>query len=507
MKKKDLVKVSKLGIKLSADSLFGKAVYGNDQFGDSSANNDEIAVPVYNYENLRHVPEINDIVDTNIRAIVQNVTGFGYHFEQISGDQKEYERQLAIVKPLFDDPNEYYETFVTIIKLVSIDRETYGTGYLEVRRNNEGNIARLYHMPAYRIRARKDRIDKKTKNVEQRGYVLLSSDDKPIMYFKNFGDARDLNSETGEYGKVPFNMRASELIEFKHHNTQSKYYGIPQYISAESAIIGNNYASAINNNRFKNNCVPDQLIVVNNGSIISGKEELSEYFRREFKGAENAGKSLLIEIEGYDKSLVSEGLEKATVQVIPLNDWHDADFLEFQANNDIRIRRVFRLSKIIIGETDDVNRASARTAKEIAEEQVFSPIRIEMNEIINQTIIKDILQRHNILDSPAVWFAFDKMTMQDPDYELRKAEVMASTRVASINEIRNLLGLPSYGKEGDKIYNTPIIGISYESIADVLNQTNEEVKSMYLDKLQDILGKNENAEAYKMLLKAFNVID
>jgi capsid portal protein len=513
MSKKESVKVTRLGDNESLfgdSSHFGKTAISQDRpYVDAKAKTDEIAPPAYSYENLALVPETDDVVYSNIRAIVQNVTGFGFRFEQYEGDEKAFEAQKAMIEGLFNKPNENYESFVVISKLISIDRETFGTGYMEVRRDLDKVIKRIYHSPAFRIRARKDRVVEGEIKVERRGYVLLSGkagDTKPIMYFKNFGDERDMNMKTGEYGKVDGALRASELIEFKHYNTKTAYYGIPQYISTESAVIGNNYAATTNNNRFKNNCVPDQLIIVNNGSIVSGKKELNSYFKDEFKGSENAGKSLLIEVEGYDKDAIKDGLEKATVQVVPLNKWNDSDFSKFQERNDLRIRRTFRLSKIILGETDDVNRASATAAKEVAEEQVFNPIRIEMDEIINQTIVADILNRNNVSGTPAVWFSFVKMSIDDSDLRIKRAETMNGTGVGTINEIREELGLPAFGEDSDPIYNTPIRGLQMMMVAEALSEGTEAVKTAQMSRLTEVFKSDKVAEAYKMILAGYGVI-
>lgn len=509
MKQKVKVNITKLGTKDSKDeSLFGKVQATSSQYARSDSKTDEIAEPVYSYENLSKVPETDDIVDSNIRAIAQNVVGFGYRFEQYEGDEASFKAQKALIENVFNNPNEQFESFIVISKLVCIDRETFGTGYIEARRDIDGNIARLYHAPTFRIRARKDKIVPNENVVEKRGYVMVSGkkgDLKPVMYFKNFGDERHMNRETGEYGNVEPALRASELIEFKNHNTKSRYYGVPQYLSTESAIVGNNYASTTNNNRFKNNCVPDQMVIVNNGSIVSGKNELKSYFQNEFKGAENAGKTLLIEVEGYDKDAIREGLEKATVQVVPLNSWKDSDFQKFQDRNDVRIRRSFRISKIILGETDDVNRAAATAAKEIAEEQVFSPIRTEMDEIINQTIVADILKKANVSGTPSVWFAFIKMKIDDPEYRLQLAEKMSSTKVGTINEIRETLGLRAFGDEEDQMYNTPLKSLELMLVMQALDSTTQEVKTAQMAKLEKVFKTGDMAQAYKMILSGYGV--
>lgn len=480
---------------------------------------DQIAPPIYNYDNLHLVANNSDVISSNIRAIEQNTVGFGFGFVPVDDDvikneseQKRYEEQSKILKKFFKNPNDQFQTLTQIFTLALRDREIYGTGYIEVRRNQGGDIIALYHVPAKRIRARKDMVRKEDGEVQKRGYGYYSGKNisgAPTSYFKNFGDERKMDYLTGKYNTTHgYKREASEIIEIRNHSTETIYYGEPQFKPAEQAIVGNVFAATSNNSKFKNNCVPDKIIVVNNGRIVSGKNDLAKYFQNGLKGPDNAGKTILVEVEGDIVGDITKDTQmKSAVTVIDLNKWNEADFMEFMQQNDIRIRRMYRIPKIVLGETEDVNRATANAAKEMAEQQVFSPIRIEIDEIVNRTIVADILGR-NKFNEIVVRFQFNKMLIKDPDYVLNKIGVMNTSGIASINEMRKTLGMPEYNGDGKELADVPVkilsLMIAASIATDNAEATVKETEKIFHNHLVKMAGSNNIAKSLVMMMDAYN---
>lgn len=477
-----------------------------------------IEEPPFDYESLEAVLEKSDVVASNIGAYEQNIVGFGFDVSLVEEveDTKKHIDSVKKIKGLFVDPNRNFESYTSISKRMVRDRETFGTGYYEVVRNIKGEIAELYYIPSKKIRIMRDYFDEETGNLIKMGFAQLENG-SPQIYYKNFGETRSLNWKTGEYSdeKINYNDDATELIPFKIANSYSDYYGVPRYIPAETAVVGNYYASRTNINRFQNNCVPDKLVVVSNGTVISGEQDIRKYFTENFKGADNSGKALLIEVEGYEKDgLGKSGLEKSVVEVIDLNNWKDADFKEYEEKNDSKIRRVFRLNKFITGESEDINRATAIVAKEIAEEQVFNPERIEIDEIINQTIVTDLYFKiSNVKRSESdfginreisvpIKFKYKKMELIDPEIQLKRADSIASTKSGSLNEIRKLQGLEPYE---DELADLPLFIIEQQMIKEAIANINQTATKAVMSQIENVLTKNADGNAIKMLINSYKI--
>jgi|GEM_PF-6002069 len=452
-------------------NLFGRKVVYNKEKAETKqaiqkessiyeGENEHNIVPTpFDMHALAVVPEKSEIVAGNITAMEQNVAGFGWLInaidEELSAEEKmkgAVKKQADAIKEVLTDPNTRHENFVSIGKRIIRDRETFGHGFMEVVRNRKGDIASVYFCPAKNIRKRRDKVVNGKR--EPQGFVQLSGGD-PIMFYRDFGDDRIMDRKTGEYKEVPYERQASELIMVKIHNTHSTYYGVPRYIPAELAITGNHYAAKSNNNRFKNNNVPDYAMIISNGEIIDGEDDIQNYLKENFNRTDGAGRFLVMQVEGEDAGYdPTKPLQRAGIQIVEMNKWKDARWKKYEEANDKKIRRIWRLSPIITGDVENVNRASANAAKEIAEEQVFNPERVEFDELINQTIVQDIIKSKTNSEDVKVRFQWKKMHISYPDLDLKKADRAASTRAGSLNEIRAFIGLPEY--EDDDVADTPI---------------------------------------------------
>ena len=68
----------------------------------------------------------------------------------------------------------------------------------------------------------------------------------------------------------------------------------------------------------------------------------------------------------------------------------DALFLEYLKNNRDIVRGSFRLAPIYTGDTQDYNKATAETAKQITEEQTFEPLREDLADLLNKKLMKEL---------------------------------------------------------------------------------------------------------------------
>lgn len=378
----------------------------------------------FHTENTKNPPtgltfeEMADLVDLNsrlsrcIHTYAMNTVGLGWEVKLKEGvrnsdKSSKAKRQKQLVEDLLSFPSPK-RSFTTIMKLTKSDEEAIGNGYIEVVRNMKGEIQRLHNIKGQTVKVREE---------ESEGYQQEVLEDE--RYFKRFGDMRIMKTDDGEFvereedglgeatGEIPdFEQQASELIHFKKHNPRSQFYGIPRWLPAIPAIVGNRKAAERNVNFFDNDGVPRMMVQVEGGTLSDDSQEnIQNFVNREHKGIDNAHRVMVLESVTQEESIGPEsgfGMQnqnKSSINVEPLTVGmeEDASFLDYRKANDEEIREIFGISEAFFS-TSDVNRSSAEVSRAITNEQEFEPDRKEKEFKINNTIIRDIVTRDQLPD-------------------------------------------------------------------------------------------------------------
>ncbi|MGD8720024.1 MAG: phage portal protein [Candidatus Zixiibacteriota bacterium] len=389
----------------------------------------DVMKPPYDLAELAKYPEMNSTLRGCVGAMVTNVVGQGFEFvpahEDVDPDKGEAKKELERLQALF--PGEEGEIvidprhrlpFVEIAGRWLTDDLVLGNGYLEVLRNAKDEIDGFAHLPGHTMRVR-----------PRGGFVQIRSGKK--VYFKEFGDERNIDYETGKEGAEDPARRANEVIHILEYSSRSDYYGIPKYVSATPAILGSREAAEYNYYFFVNNGVPRFVVLVNGGALSKDSEKyIREYLEANTRGVTNAHKVLVLEAALNDQlaartnNRVTIRLEKLTVGVA-----EDASFLKYREANDDEVRGTFRLHPIFLGQVKDVNRANAIEARKLGEEQVFRPMRRTLNYIINATVVAD-------MDIQNWRFRFRSMELGDPGEQAEEIERLSRVGGYTINDIR-----------------------------------------------------------------------
>lgn len=222
----------------------------------------EFVEPRYNPDTWAAAMETNTRLGRSIRTVARNTVGLGWFVEPVEKispkTSEEYREKVNAQKKkleaILDKPNDEMP-LNEIFYMMKIDEEAIGDGYIEVVRNNAGAIAKIYHAPGVTMRIRV--TEDENGHQEIGGYVQIRGNEK--RYFKEFGDTRIMNAETGKYheGGEPLAVeyRATEILHFKLYSPSSTWYGAPRYVSAAPAITGNRLAS-LRNMKFFDNDAP-----------------------------------------------------------------------------------------------------------------------------------------------------------------------------------------------------------------------------------------------------------
>ena len=338
------------------------------------------------------------------------------------------------------------------------DMERYGNAYWEVLRDAKGRIARFQRIPPATVRC--TALDPRPVWVTERAPVGLfawQSVEQPTFFrryaqlvsgraswFKELGDTRIISRQTGEHyasmkvweskrakGEIAkLDVPATEIIHFTVGDADDGY-GVPRWIGNLAGVMGASEASEQSLDYLKNNCVPAGMIAVDGGGF--GDEDVKKLettLRAGFKGR-NSKRILLMQarVDPTD----AHG-RVPTVKFVSFQDakQQDAGFLEYDEREADKTGGMFRNPRLMRGDSRDMNRATAKSALDMAEEQVYRPERDDEDAWINGTLMPRLGARYH---------KFKSIGVQNSDPEVVTVNVERSTRAGAItpNEARKVL--------------------------------------------------------------------
>ena len=426
-------------------ALFSRQVTYDDAFveyylgaGDSA----KILKPPYLPEKMYEIAEESGVLSACIETFVRNVGGYGWLIVPIRDaegveltiDAQEKQRLLN----LLSDPNGF-ESFNSIRRKLRRDYDTTGNAYLEVIRDKKGHPLVLLWADAKKMRLtpvddtpteltlKLPRGDSPTETVsvpiqkQFRRFVQLQSSangaNTTLRYFKEFGDPRAVNALSGRAypttptaadleaaGEKEF-LPATEIIHFKYGNGT---YGIPRWIGLVLTALGVSRADFVNFDLFDNQGIPPMVITMAGGRLT---DQSWLDIQEAFKGAKslaNFNKLLLLEVESLSDHIDQTGREPIPrVELKNLAEFRkeDAMFTKYLEQGTRFIREFgFRLPSLFVGDSGSFNYATARTAREVTEEQIFAPEREQDDDIFNSTIVKALeIKTCKIKSAPPVY--------------------------------------------------------------------------------------------------------
>ncbi len=357
----------------------------------------------YNQYGLKELVSHSAILPQCIKAYGSNIAGFGIgvryndEYSDVAEETEEmiaeYNRVTNIVKMLGAEMDTK-EILENAIKL----REEYGIAYIECIRNLEGNVVQIEYIKNVQsvemTRPQGDFIEIQqtygdevvTRNRQFRKFRQTIAG--KTVYFKEFGDTRIMDKHTGEYVKsLPIKDRANELMSFIVGNED---YGEVRWIGQVLPQDGARRAEVLNNNYFINGRHVPLMIVIRGGTLT---EESSTRLKNYLAGVrgENAQHGYLILETENDSTQASFTEEKQPeIQIVPLASVLQQDelFQSYQDNARKKAQSAFLLPDLYVGYTTEFNRATAQTAMEVTEQQVFQTERASINWKLNNKLLK-----------------------------------------------------------------------------------------------------------------------
>ncbi len=381
----------------------------------------DVITPPWNLYELANYYDTSFANHAAIDAKVENIVGLGYDFEvsprtmlKIEASEKKtaenarkrIERAKIELTDWLESLNSE-DSFTTIMEKIYTDVQATGNGYMEVGRTITGEIGYIGHIPSVTMRCRRLRD----------GYVQVIAN--KVVYFRNFG-AQNPNPVTSD-------TRPNEIIHFKEYSPLNTFYGVPDIISAITALQGDMLASQYNIDYFSNKAVP-RYVVTLKGAKLSGEAEdkMFRFMQTGMKGQNH--RTLYIPLPGDSDT------NKVEFKMEPIeNGVQEGSFEKYRKQNrdDILVAHQVPLSKLGGGDSSAI--AAALAQDRTFKEQVARPAQRELEKPINKIIREktDILQ-----------FKFNELTLTDEIAQSQILERYVKNQIMVPNEARSILGMP-----------------------------------------------------------------
>lgn len=357
--------------------------------------------PQRDLRGLRNLAKNSDILPQCVRAYKDNIAGFGIGVrytvdEEESPEMKaEKERAQEIIE-LLNVEQDTKEVFEDIVEA----REMYGIAYLEVIRDIAGDVVQIEFI--------KDIPSiKKTKQLEpyiptiyyhhgketerRKRYCKYRQDiGGKTVYFKEFGDPRIMDRRDGNYLEegetLDLEYQANEIMEFA---IGTEPYGEVRWIGQVLGVDGSRKAESLNNNYFDNGRHTPLVIMIKGGTLTDDSFEKMQEYMDDIKGEAGQHAFLLLETESNDGRTDFDQQDKPEIEIKDIANILQKDelFQEYIDNNRRRVQSAFRLPDLYVGYTTDFNRATAQTAQEVTEQQIFQPERKSLAWAINNRLL------------------------------------------------------------------------------------------------------------------------
>ncbi len=421
--------------------------------------------PPYSILTLTKLPLINTFHNKCISVKASDVVGKGYRIELREGFEKN-DTQFKLLEEFILKAPEKGRAFSQIINNWVVDRLTTGNGALEIARDAKKIPALLSHIPFYTLQVHKD--NKKWCHIV----------DTERVWFKRFGVEENYYKKDGEeQDKFDMKTSAHELLLLQNYTSLSSYYGIPEIISAISAIMGNKFEADYNLQFFQNMAIPRYAIIVKGGKLSKElQRKIKEYFIREIKG--NAHSTLFLEIPSTDPGMPNIEVE-----------FKELDVREKEAS--FRFYRKGLMEEILVANGVPPYKVGLAVqgslGGELGEELIDNYVSCEIEPL--QTEIEDLLYLVTQEFAPNYMLRFNDLDIRN---EKRLCEIntkYVEKSIMSINEARDDLGLVNVGEQGDKLGIFTQMGFMEVATVPVKGKSGKRENRLYERKLKQFKSK------------------
>ena len=394
---------------------------------------------VYDTSKLKTLIELSPILDQCITAMIDNVVGNGFNVIEKKQDTEEVQNktEIELEKQYIDSVLERLNTDESLLETLEKlyrDYQDFGEFFVKVRHievsKDEMILAEARHVPANELVILKDVISADTSKEIKRGKNTLNFNVekdykiyahlKPvykqeskkrskassnldetaldIRYYSEFGCPYKVDEALGLPVLEESEEASYQIYHYRDYDSTTSY-GKPNWISKLSPIISQIEAQALNLEFFSTSLIPNILVLLND--ITANNSDIAHFQRSMMRKLPNEQRqnNKVVFLKSLSNGILSklkQSLEGETasssrvgsIEILKLNDAERRELLF--GDSDKRweniIRSSFKLPPILVGMTDDYNRATSQASLDMAEEQVFSSERKYLEDFIESIL-------------------------------------------------------------------------------------------------------------------------
>lgn len=373
-------------------------------------------------------------LQTCISAYTDNIFGEGFRIARRK-DAPENKATLDALGAFFgadEQPGERGARESIILhefKLWLRDVETTGTGYLELVMDDDGRPASVKQLPSLTIR---ELVRSKTKLPLYMQMDALGN----VVYFKDVRDSIDYDSITGKpYSGDGQGNKANPVIRRRVPSPKGDKDGRPRWWGERhklEAYHGGDYSMAMFYRQAP--FIAGLLKIMGIELDEKGRGNIERWFAEKAQGVKNHHTVLMLDAASDDGSRPHIEYQKLS----PDNPQGEI----LSAGDAIKdaLRYCWRMSRLVLGQETNVNKASAATLRRSDEEQAFGPTRLDIQALINRYITNPLLGL-GYDEQPDYFIVIEDMNTIVHADSVETAAQLASTGAATIDEIRAQAGL------------------------------------------------------------------
>ena len=355
----------------------------------------------------RYVSE-SSILPQCIHSYRNNIPGYGIGIKYVKDTEEtpekkaEFDKMKEIIE-LLTIEQDTKEIFEDVIEA----RETYGISYVEVIRNLANEVVQIEFIRDTPSIVKTEQLEPYvpftyyhhgTSVVRNRKFRKYRQDiGGKTVYYKEFGDPRIMDRRDGNYlenGKtLEVKWRANEILEF---SIGTKPYGNVRWTGQLLGVDGSRRAEGLNNNYFVNGRHTPLLIMIKGGTLTEDSYTKLQEYMNGIKGEQGQHAFIVLEAENAEQRTDFDTGDKPEIEVKDIASILQKDelFQGYLENNRKRVQSAFLLPDLYVGYTSDFNRATAQTAKEVTEDQVFKKERISLAWALNNKLLNGYRFKH-----------------------------------------------------------------------------------------------------------------
>lgn len=393
--------------------------------------------------------------------------------------RREKRDELNKLKSFFDNCNPK-ESFKKIRKKLRKDFESIGAWAMEVIRDPSSRIpVQLSHVPVVSVRmtllsnaihARtalriSDLEIVETDRVTRfRKFVQYVGGQYRMVWFKEFGDDRIIDSKTGRYvGRYVWNRtrrvyerkfyndenrptiseieyfathpqfeEGNELLYSSFYNASGSPYPLPRWYGNLTLVQGLIANEEVNASTFDNNMVPPYFLLVAGGRLNSqSRQNIENALEEKKRGRDKWNGVVILEAESQNRQrmFAHTGTPAIDIKSMQTDRPTDATHREYDESGQEKMRSTWRFPAAHIGKEKNTNRNTVGASKILAEEQIFRPERDDFDDDMNKTVMIALRINHWKYKSKGPPVA-DNMEMS------QVLERLAKSGLAPVGELR-----------------------------------------------------------------------